>query len=244
MILLSALLVCAQAQAQAIDQKIPAPSVDCKALDESACKYNCETFNLGVDLSPIKTGAELVQLKCMEGETPDGLYGFGKELMSCLKCIVSARPGIAVTASTMFWANLCDVAWNQSLDQAVQSLEELFNGYPGGYECAADQSATGTALTVTRPTTTRESGTLKSITTTASVTDQTITGTPTSSSQSTTKGFPGGGNPAIVDANGDVGLLGGSGDKSGSALSRVDYGWNIVWLAWLGPLLGAVVVGL
>ncbi|WVF69375.1 hypothetical protein IAT40_004151 [Kwoniella sp. CBS 6097] len=234
---------CAQNQ----DQKIPAPSVDCKSLDESTCRYNCDMISIAPPLNFIKTAPELIEFECLEEETINGLFGYGKETLACLKCIVSNRVGMKITASAKFWANICDAAWNQSIDKAIDMLEDFFPGYPGGYECAPDEEATVTGLTTTPPSTPRNPGTLKTgRAATVSSTGTPITATLTSSALATTRGLPGGVVPLVVDKGGSAGLIGSLDDRhsstSGAGAKNVlpcsGYGSDTVGVTLLCALLG------
>ncbi|OCF41483.1 hypothetical protein I317_04686 [Kwoniella heveanensis CBS 569] len=228
--------------AHAEEQKIPTPSVDCKSLDEFTCRYNCDMISIEPDVGFLKTRAELVEFQCLNGTTSFGLNGYGKEVMACTKCIVSDRVGLKVPASIKFWSNICDAAWNQSIDKAVEMLGESFNRWPGGYECGPDEEA----ISTTHQSTSRDPGTLR----TSSEPTPTSSGTTdpsastTRSASTTSQGIPGNGVP-IADQDGNVSLGGNTnGDgKTGSAASRVTLGSEVKIFGWVGACVALAIMG-
>ncbi|OCF30988.1 hypothetical protein I316_07395 [Kwoniella heveanensis BCC8398] len=252
LLLISPLLLKAPAQ----NQKISIPSVDCRSLHDFACDFYCNIHETDAELTFIETGSNLVELECLDGETRSGLSGIGKELLSCLKCIASDRPGSKETPQVKFWANICDVAWNQSIDKAVDMLQQSYTSYPGGYECGSDEGATATGFPTTLLSVSRVTGTLMNggdlPTTTSSASSDTgyrYTGTPasaylTDTASSTGRASSTNGVPGLVNGNDNssVGLSDEQVGGTGGAAWRAGCGRDMAILAFFGGVIGILAI--
>ncbi|WVQ80622.1 hypothetical protein IAT38_002727 [Cryptococcus sp. DSM 104549] len=159
---------------------IPIPPVDCSFYTESNCQSYCDSFPQSTARGASNTGRDLLDFGCL-ASSPRG-SSIGNDTLICFGCLSQSICTATSSPEIIYWSNICDLAWTDSVDSALAALSsgETFSAIPEGFECDKNKTKTMSKRRSTRPGGT--SSPLPVVSTSSSSPIFTLPGTPASAS--------------------------------------------------------------